>query len=89
MCVYQPLQVALQPFIVCDMDEALLYKSDKEDVMKNVFDQAKQYVQHEIQGSLAEYRNKSLLGMFLSISHCCHPCMFFISVDCLFLNVYN
>ncbi len=61
MCM-QPLQVALQPFIVCDMDEVLLYNADKDDVIKTIFDEAKQYVEREIRDSLADYRSKSLLG---------------------------
>lgn len=58
----QPLQVSLQPFIVRDMDEVLLYKADKDDVMRNIFDQAKQYVERDLRDCLADYRNKSVMG---------------------------
>ncbi len=44
------------------IDEILLYKSDKDDVMKSVFEQARIHIERDIRELLTDFRNKSVMG---------------------------
>lgn len=60
---FQPLKVEVDPVLVERIDEILNSKSsEKDDVLRTVFNGARNYVQAEISNSLQEFRSKLCLG---------------------------
>lgn len=60
---FQPLKVEVDPSLVERIDEILNSKSsEKDDVLRTVFNGARNYVQAEISNSLQEFRSKLCLG---------------------------
>ena len=49
--------------IISSIDNILLYKHDKEDQIRGIFQLARHIAQNEISELLADFRNKRALGM--------------------------
>lgn len=61
---FQPLKVEVDPVLVDRIDDVLNSKaSEKDDILRTVFNGARNYVQAEISNSLQEFRSKLCLGM--------------------------
>ena len=62
-CILQPLKVNVEDSVINNIDQNLQYKSEKEEVLRTLFNPARTIIQPEIMKLLEDLRQKKEQGL--------------------------